>query len=210
MSNELCVCLSEGEILDRYSILEIKLNELSDNRRLYIVNELKDYERFNNIINKFLIYYKLLYYINKKIWDLQVTVKKIDKLNKNYASVCYDIHEYNQSRFRLKNIINNIANSRFKEQKSYSICENTVKISSDNLSQINSIIYGIVLYDKINIQFDKNISDKLKNRIMYLFPTLQVVEDSDKYIEINMENENNTVLYKFIEDELSVLLNDKI
>ena len=42
-------------------------------------------------------------------------------LNEEYAQIAYDIFEYNQSRFRLKNIINNIANSKFKEQKSYNL-----------------------------------------------------------------------------------------
>jgi len=210
MNNNLQISLSEGEILDRYSILEIKYNKINDTRKNYVLSELKDYSRFNIIKERFILYYKLLYFINNKIWDLQVIIKQITYLNEKYAIISYDILESNQSRFRIKNIINNISNSIFKEQKGYDISENTIHIKSDDINYIYLIIYGILLFDNINIQFDYNVSDNFKNKILYLFPSLKIVNNSNTYLDIDIFNKDNNSLYNFINNELSVIFKDKI
>lgn len=206
MSDNLLVSLSEGEILDRYSILEIKYNKINDTRRNYVLSELKDYSRFNIIKERFILYYKLLYFINNKIWDLQVFIKQMKYLNEKYAIISYDILESNQSRFRIKNIINNISNSIFKEQKGYDICENTIYIKLEDINYIYLIIYGILLFDNINIQYDYNISNNFKNKIKYLFPLLNIVNNSNTYLDMDIFNTDNMQLYNFIKNELSILL----
>lgn len=199
MSN---IYISEGEILDRYSILDIKLKEIVDKRREFVINELKEYKRFDKIKEKYILFYKLLYFINKQIWDLQALVMKTDKIDEKYGLICWNIHKYNQSRFRLKNIINQISDSKIKEQKSYDIIENVVKINSDNLIEIYNIIYCILSFDSIKIVFDKNVSNSFIVKIKELFPTLCFVDNSDSYININLNNQENKALYNFFNNEL--------
>ena len=164
--------ISEGEALDRLSILEIKLNEIKDISR---INEIKKefllYEDLNEIKIKFNIYYKLLYRVNKKIWDLTNTIKSINIHNNNFASIANDIFELNQQRFRLKNIINCLVNSHTKEQKSYDrkIFNGYLKNEDD---YFNKLIELILIYDDINIY----VPDNIKEYVRINFPNINFIE----------------------------------
>jgi len=200
----LSISLSEGEILDRYSILDIKYNEIDDiSRKIYISTELTYYNKFNSLKESYLIYYQLLYFINKRIWDLTNIIKGMAQLNENYAYIAYDIFEYNQSRFRLKNIINNISNSKFKEQKSYNLKEVNIYIKNETIDIFN-IVYSILNFDRVNVSFKKDISSDYIAKILKLFPILEYSDDCTEILEVDFKKYNNSLLNKYINDTIHI------
>lgn len=207
MEEDILISLSEGEILDRYSILDIKYNEIDDsNRKLQINMELSYYSRFNSLKNKYFIYYKLLYFVNKRIWDLTNIIKRMTKLNEEYAQIAYDIFEYNQSRFRLKNIINNIADSKFKEQKSYNLKKVSIYIENETTNIVH-IVYAILNFDNVVVSFKKDISNKFIIKIKSLFPQLVYTDECTETLEVDFKSYNNSLLCEFINDTFSNLHN---
>lgn len=199
--DKLLISLSEGEILDRYSILDIKYNEISDSsRKSHINKELLYYSRFNFLKTTYFIYYKLLYFVNKRIWDLTNIIKEMTQLNEDYAKISYDIFEYNQSRFRLKNIINNIVNSKFKEQKSYNLKEISIYIKNEHdTKNIFNIVYAILSFDRVKVNFNKDTSNTFIMKIKTLFPILEYTDEC-KTLEVDFESCNNSLLCEFINE----------
>jgi len=202
--NNLLINLSEGEILDRYSILDIKYNEIDDNsKKLQINIELDYYSRFDFLKNTYVIYYKLLYFVNKRIWDLTNIIKGMAQLNEDYAKISYDIFEYNQSRFRLKNIINNISNSKFKEQKSYNLKEIRIYIENET-NNIFNILYALLSFDRVIVSFNKDISRDYIAKILKLFPILEYSDDCTEILEVDFKKYNNSLLNEYINDTIHI------
>ncbi len=119
--------ISEGELLDKISILEIKLEEIK-NRELHkevqkeyeILLKIKD-QNINN--NKLIIeLYKKLKEVNKEIWNIE-NVKRDFEKNKKFGEEFIEISrkEYisNDKRAKIKSEINRILDSNIKEVKQH-------------------------------------------------------------------------------------------
>ena len=125
---ECMISVSEGEIIDRLTILEIKQKEIHQEERLQLIKkEIELYKQYDEIKKGFELYYKLMFFINKRIWDLTNQMKEIEYTHPNYALISFMIFDYNQQRFRIKNIINTVTTSSIKEQKSYANLNVAVK-----------------------------------------------------------------------------------
>ena len=119
--------ISEGELLDKISILEIKLKEIKDEnllkevrKELKILNELK-----NNSIN-FSEEIKSLYIslkeTNMKIWLIENEKRLCEKnseFNDKFIKLSRDEYLANDQRARIKSKINNILDSNIKEVKQH-------------------------------------------------------------------------------------------
>jgi hypothetical protein len=163
---------SIGEIIDKYSILELKRKYISDVNKLQdIDNEMKTLENYVLDI-KTSHFYKMLLYINEQIWldtDIikELNVNNINNINKDLETICkiYDqIFDNNQKRFRLKNHFNTVKKSYIKEHKSYSktSCFIDVLDEIDIYSKIPEINYLCISYDIIYFNNDyKHIINKL-------------------------------------------------
>lgn len=112
--------VSVGEAVDKLSILDIKLKKINSPERITDVRKERDMISIyvKDIIEKYEYLYKWLIYINTYIWDIQDLVRESETYLQKYAS---DIQKYNDMRFRIKNKLNYICNSDYKEQKGYSI-----------------------------------------------------------------------------------------
>ena len=107
--------VSFGEIIDKYSILELKNKYIKDVNKL---NEIKKEmtileKRVSKITDTF--FYRLLVHINEQIWLDTDIVKSLNyNLNLNNATLFIEvtnkIFENNQKRFRLKNYFNILEN----------------------------------------------------------------------------------------------------
>ena len=108
--------VSIGEALDKLSILQIKCENIKDERVIYCKHEHDSlYPILKEYIDKFPSQYNLLLDINKQIWNLQNEFRSDEC--KSY--LCADILNKNDIRFKIKNDINNLTNSVFREQKGY-------------------------------------------------------------------------------------------
>ena len=161
---DICVNVSIGELLDKLSILEIKKNIIKDeNKLIEIEKEIQVLMKFEFIKNKNLFHYNILKWINEEVWKFTDKIKASKTLDEQFAVLSNKIFNYNQYRFRVKNMLNN--NSVIKEQKSY--VNDIIKIKVDfnsfysNLTKINkiSVLYDIVIFCTSDLHLIKLISN---------------------------------------------------
>ena len=156
--------ISHGDLFDKLSILEIKLSFIKDKQKLIEIK--KEYDILikildSNIIENF--YYKILKYINEKIWLGQDKVRKLIKDNNSKEQLihlCIKIMtDYKDRRFRLKSKINNLFNSEIKEEKGY-VKNCAFHIGDmglgDHIHQIGAVRYLSTLYDTVIVTCKKN------------------------------------------------------
>ena len=119
--------ISAGELLDKISILEIKLNKIKDH---VLLNEVKkEYEILNETKNKNInfsekidILYKNLKETNKKLWEIENKVRLCEKnsdFKEKFIQISRDIYFANDRRSKIKLEINKILGSNIKEVKQY-------------------------------------------------------------------------------------------
>ena len=119
--------ISEGELLDRISILEIKLNEIKNPTLLQEIK--KEYitltETKNNNINssnEIDILYKNLKETNEKLWDIENEKRLCEKncdFNDKFIQLARDVYIENDKRSKIKLEINKISGSNIQEVKQY-------------------------------------------------------------------------------------------
>ena len=119
--------ISAGELLDKISILEIKLNKIKDH---ILLNEIKkEYEILNETKNKNInfsekidVLYKNLKETNKKLWEIENKIRLCEKnsdFKEKFIQISRDIYFENDKRSKIKLEINKILGSNIKEVKQY-------------------------------------------------------------------------------------------
>jgi hypothetical protein len=147
--------VSLGEAIDKLTILDIKLDKITDNRKLDVK---KEYDLLYDKLTEFIIKYENLYQTMKKvnllIWDMMDIVRDGNVNEEQYLKICKECIEYNDIRFRVKNKINYVSKSLLKEQKSYKINRLVITINkniNENSELLNIIKYFSFIYDEIVI-----------------------------------------------------------
>ena len=118
--------ISVGELLDKLTILEIKLEKINDKGSLKIIE--KEYQALKNTdlseIDK--KQYKSLFdelkSINRKLWDIENEKRLCEKksdFGEIFIKVSRDVHFMNDNRAKVKSKINKIFGSSIEEVKEY-------------------------------------------------------------------------------------------
>ncbi len=119
--------ISAGELLDKLSILEIKLNKIKNpsflqevKREYDILNKTKN----NNISSsdKIDILYKNLKKINEKLWKIENEIRLCEKnsdFNDKFVQLARNVYFENDKRAKIKLEINKVLGSNIKEVKQY-------------------------------------------------------------------------------------------
>ena len=123
--------VSNGELIDKYTILGIKLEKIKDEEKLSNVsNEYNILEEFVQFLfNKYnfenydlySLYLELLK-INNTLWDIEDKIRECerrDTFGKEFVSLARLVYITNDKRSDLKKQINIITNSSIIEEKSY-------------------------------------------------------------------------------------------
>ena len=125
--NKILVEVSVGELLDKISILEIKLDKIKDNKKLdFIRNEhsiltdqlernVKSDEKLKNLFSS-------LKEINAKLWVIEDKKRQCEKdknFTEEFIKLSRDVHFLNDERATIKLEINNHTGSKIKEIKEY-------------------------------------------------------------------------------------------
>jgi len=119
--------ISAGELLDKISILEIKLVKIIDKESLLEINKeynsLKETQNSNIKLTKNLEnLIKALKEVNLKLWDIEDN-KRICEKNKDFGKVFVDlsrnVYLNNDKRAKIKSEINKLLGSNIKEVKQY-------------------------------------------------------------------------------------------
>ena len=112
---------SLGEVIDKITILDIKCEEIKDAQKNADCIKERDMlvQSISHVYNDTLAYYRsICRHINKQIWDDQEVVRMITD-DQEYGKLARKVVADNDSRFRVKRIINASFESSLKEQKSY-------------------------------------------------------------------------------------------
>ena len=119
--------VSYGELVDKLTILEIKLEMISEKSKInQVTNEYKYLSSFFDKIKieqqTVLPYYEELLAINKKLWNIEDSIRRLEKqkkFNSEFIELARKVYYTNDERFEIKSKINALFNSNIKEQKSY-------------------------------------------------------------------------------------------
>ena len=118
------IYISIGELWDKYSILLIKMEKVSD------VEKRKKIQKEQEILNKNMDKYDYqtnqlfidLKDINNKLWDIEdkLRIKELNKeFDEEFISLARSVYITNDKRFEYKQRINNIFGSMIQEIKHY-------------------------------------------------------------------------------------------
>lgn len=118
--------ISNGELIDKLSILHIKLNKIQDSKKLKnIIIEFNSLLQIAEDVFKTdgveKIFQDLLK-INTELWNTEDFLRNKEKLNQfddEFILHARNVYRMNDIRFELKTKINIITNSYFIEEKSY-------------------------------------------------------------------------------------------
>ena len=125
--NKILVEVSIGELLDKISILEIKLDKIKDSENLkFISNEhsILKKQLDNNVKSddKLIKFFQSLKEINEKLWVIEDEKRQCEKdkdFGKQFIKLSRDVHFLNDERAKIKLDINNHTGSLIKEIKEY-------------------------------------------------------------------------------------------
>ena len=116
--------VSIGEIVDKLSILQIKLENITDEAKL--VNIKKEFDYLYNIVFKDLKMqlddYQRLLNINKQLWDIEDDIRDEERAKRfedKFIELARAVYVTNDERSRIKKDINLKYGSDFVEEKSY-------------------------------------------------------------------------------------------
>ena len=119
--------ISSGELLDKLSILEIKLNKIKNPSLLQEVK--KEYDILNktknnniNSSDKIDTLYKNLKEINEKLWKIENEIRLCEKnsdFNDKFVQLARNVYIENDKRSKIKLEINKVLGSNIIEVKQY-------------------------------------------------------------------------------------------
>lgn len=123
----ICIPVSIGELIDKITILEIKMQHIFDQ------------EKYQNIRNEYVLLLQVvreqqlllnedpmltwkqeLWKINLNIWNAEEKLKNMKENDEKYAHISHISHSNNYQRYSVKQQINKHFSSDIQEEKSYS------------------------------------------------------------------------------------------
>ena len=120
--NKILIPVSIGELFDKYSILQIKSEKITDTNKLILIN--KELNYLKTIINKFdLSFLQNIKQINEKLWIIEDEIREKEAKNvfdDEFILLARLVYKTNDKRSQLKNKINTLFNSNIIDIKSYS------------------------------------------------------------------------------------------
>lgn len=118
--------VSIGEIIDKMTILSIKENKISDEKKRKNVSEENTYLKKilddAGLIEKFSHEIQELTKINQILWDIEDNIREKElhkQFDSEFIELARSVYVTNDKRFEVKRKINEMSNSSFKEEKSY-------------------------------------------------------------------------------------------
>jgi hypothetical protein len=118
--------ISVGELIDKLSILQIKLNNIQNEDKLKLIKN--EYNILHSISIPYLedkkiseLYFQLIK-VNSKLWNVEDRLRVIEtekRFEGEFIDLARQVYYLNDERFELKNKINSLTSSEIKEVKEY-------------------------------------------------------------------------------------------
>ncbi len=116
--------VSNGEIIDKLTILQIKLERITD--KLKLVNLRKEYDELTKVTSSILStddqLYIDLYKVNCELWDIEDHIRDLERkkdFGDDFIATARSVYVKNDRRAELKREINIKTSSGMIEEKSY-------------------------------------------------------------------------------------------
>lgn len=122
--------VSNGEIIDKYTILEIKLSEIKDSKKL--ANVQHEYDVLTPVVrtiytevsdeNQLKKFHKDLLTVNRKLWKIEDDIRECERtkdFGETFITLARAVYFTNDDRSVLKKEINTFTGSDLIEEKSY-------------------------------------------------------------------------------------------
>ena len=119
--------ISAGELLDKISILEIKLDKIKGKENLEEINKeykiLKDVQNSSiEVTEKLKTLFKEIKEVNLNLWNIEDELRICEKnkdFGQNFIKLARDVYLNNDKRSKIKSKINEVLGSNIKEIKQY-------------------------------------------------------------------------------------------
>jgi hypothetical protein len=116
--------VSNGEIVDKLTIIIIKLDQITDERKL--ANLKVEYDVLNDAVKTIIsrdhsLFLELLE-INKELWSIEDRIRELERkknFGEEFISVARSVYFTNDRRSEVKRKINELTKSSLSEEKSY-------------------------------------------------------------------------------------------
>ena len=114
--------VSNGEVVDKITILKIKLDKIEDYGKLENVK--KEYRILSPYMESFEVRreFENLYAINLLLWEVEDDIRekeKIEEFDEEFISLARKVYRLNDERARIKKTINEKTGSELVEEKRY-------------------------------------------------------------------------------------------
>jgi hypothetical protein len=120
--------VSNGELLDKISILELKILKIEDEEKL--VNVYKEFDTLNPLVvelfenhdGQLQNHYLELAKINGELWDIEDWIRDCERekrFDKEFVELARSVYITNDKRCEVKKLINILTSSGLVEEKSY-------------------------------------------------------------------------------------------
>ena len=120
--------VSNGELLDKISILELKMLKIEDEEKL--VNVHKEFDTLNPLVvelfenhdGQLQNHYLELAKINGELWDIEDWIRDCERekrFDKEFVELARSVYITNDKRCEVKKLINILTSSGLVEEKSY-------------------------------------------------------------------------------------------
>jgi predicted nucleic acid-binding Zn-ribbon protein len=116
--------VSNGEIIDKLSILQIKIERIKDEQKLKNIkkeyNDLR--EEASSVMRQDNPLYKAIYEVNCELWDIEDHIRDLERrkdFGNDFIETARSVYFKNDRRAEIKKEINIITSSGLTEEKSY-------------------------------------------------------------------------------------------
>lgn len=117
---KITIPISVGELIDKITILEIKAFFTNDK---YVCKELEELNKIKSTLAQYILEYEVqLKKVNEKLWKIEDKIREKEKLkefDEEFIELARSVYKTNDQRFKIKNKINELYNSDYKEVKIY-------------------------------------------------------------------------------------------
>ena len=119
--------VSIGELFDKYSILQIKKERITDINKIELVQKEMNYlipfiEKYSSKMNNSSCILQEIKNINEQLWDVEEKIRQKeieDNFDEEFIDLARNVYKKNDKRCQIKNKINSLFNSDIREIKSY-------------------------------------------------------------------------------------------
>lgn len=120
---KISIPVSVGELVDKLTILDIKLENITDeNKLIHIRKEKEELEKLYGDFTEMQANRDVLYQINRGLWIVEDELRRKEKqqeFDSDFVRLARDVYHINDKRFEIKSKINILTQSDIKEMKSY-------------------------------------------------------------------------------------------